>query len=434
MRANINQTRGRVGRSRRVRNGLLVAGLSAALLFTASAFSESLNIRIRNLIRLPSLKGLPPVSSEMSPGPEATVGPVRSGVRILALRVITAQNSLTPSAPAAEVTRAIPPKPSYGKLKEAFDPARFNRWDRRTGPSGEKPDAEGTWVFVAGLAFQYDSNLYRNPTEDDPAVGTVTDTGDGSIIGWGGAEYRLDLGEGLESAIHFGLRAQRYFQESRADTASVTVGAHIHDRRSWGGLILPYSYTYWWHGSGFGARASVHSLNPSVYWQALENYRLEAAVLYENRQYFDQTHDAHRIGLRLSHQYDFSRPGTYIRLDKRLNKDFAGDEGYLFAEVTLGGGLAIWKGLRFDAGLTYARFWFNERPSSEIGQAGSGLFSRRDNQFRVNGRLFYSFSPAWQLGLDYVLTLNSSNVDGTDGFDPYDFHKHVLTLMASGRF
>lgn len=434
LRANIKQIKWRLGCARSVRNSLLVVGFSVLLLFTGSAFSDSLNIRIKNLVRLPSQRSLPVVPAETSPPLGAIPESNQSGIRILAIRTLAARSGLAPPIPTVSVTRAVTPQPSFGNLEEVFDPARFDQWDRKNKPPGTGSEAKETWVFIAGLAFQYDTNLYRNPTEDDPAVGAVTDTGDGSIIGWGGAEYRLDLGDGLISGIHMGLRAQRYFQETQADTASITVGAYIHDRRSWGGLLLPYSYTYWWDGSGFDARASIHSVNPSIYWQALEDYRLEATAIYENRHYSDETHNAHRLGLRLGHQYDLSRPGTYLRLDNRLSNDFAGDEGYLLAEVTLGGGMAIWKELRFEGGLTYARFWFKDRPAAEIGQAGSERFSRRDNQFRANAKLYYRFSPVWQLGIDYVLTLNNSNVDGTGGFDPHNFHKHVLTLMASGRF
>ena len=149
-----------------------------------------------------------------------------------------------------------------------------------------------------------------------------------------------------------------------------------------------------------------------LYWLALENYRIEATAVYENRNYFDQTHDAHHLGLELSHIYDFARPGTYLRLDKRLSNEFAGDEGYLLAGVSLSGGVAVWRGLRIDGGLGYAHYWFENRPAAQIGQVGDGDFSRQDNQFQINAKICYQFSPAWEVGFDYVLTLNDSNVEG----------------------
>ena len=357
-------------------------------------------------------------------------------VRINPLRQIIGE------APPAPGVAGSPPPPERGqarmtgsgRLEAAFDPARFDAWDRKHGSPTEKTERRETWVFVAELGFQYDSNLYLNPTEDDPAVGETTNVDDGSVIVRAGAEYRLSVGQGLESGIHLQLRSQRYFEESQADTAAVAAGLWLHDRWSWGGLVLPYTYTYWWDESGFSARASVHSLRPTVYWQAFEKYRLETTGVYEHRNYFGQTHDAHRAGLQLGHIYELPRPGSYVRLDQRLSKDFAGDEGYLLAEFTLGGGVPLWKGLRLDGGLTYAHLWYNDRLASEIGQAGTGDFARQDNQFRANARLFYRFTPMWEVGLDYVLTLNGSNVEGKGGYDPYDFHKHVFTILASGRF
>ncbi len=433
-RAKINQTGKWFGHGRTGGNCLLAAGLMALLLFTGSAFSESLGIRIRGLISIPSISRLPLLSGEDSTPPETAAGTDGSGIIIRAIQILTARSMMAPLAPAEPGIRTAVTKPAFGTPREVFDPARFNHWDRKHKITETDQVTHETWVLVAGLAFQYDTNLYRNPTEDDPAVGRVTDVADGSIIGWAGAEYRIGMGNGLESAIHLDLRAQRHFEESRADTASASVGAYIHDRRSWGGLMFPYTYTYWWAESGFASRASVHSLRPMVYWQAQERYRLETTAVYERRDYFDATHDAHRVGLQLAHWYTFPRPGTYLRLDNRLSNDFAGDEGYLLAEVSLSGGISIWEGLRLDGGLTYARFWFEDRPAAEIGQAGSGRFSRHDNQFRANAKLFYQFSPAFQVGLDYVLTLNDSNVEGSGGVDPYNFSKHVLTLLASGRF
>ncbi len=432
--ARIRQAESPPGSRPLVRNRLLLAGILIALAFTGSAFSQALDIHIRSLLLIPSLGGLPPVPDE-APQPFHKAAP-KDGpeIEIRPIRILAARAQV--SSPALSGAEAEPPPalPALVQKEALFDPARFDPWDRKHKAPAEEREVRETWVLVAGLAFQYDTNLYRNPTEDDPAVGGVADVGDGSVIAWAGAEYRLGLDDRLESAIHLDLRTQRHFEESGADTTAVSVGAYIHDRWSWGGLHLPYSYTYWWDGPGFQARASVHSLRPMIYWSALENYRIEATAVYENRQYFDQTHDAHRLALELGHRYDFARPGTYLRLDKRLSNDFAGEEGYLLAEVALSGGLAVWQGLRLDAGLSYAHFWFDDRPATDIGQAGTGSFARQDNQFRANAKLCYQFSPAWQVGLDYVLTLNDSNVEGSGGFDPYNFHKHVLTLLASGRF
>ncbi len=432
--AKIKPNKMRSGLGSTIRNGLLLAAFLAVPALTGSALSQSLNVVIRDLIRLPSRNAVSTVTVRIEPVPPATGDGAGSLVRIEPMRPVRAKTALVPAAAAPAQAQAKAAGPRMGRLEAAFDPTRFDKWDRKHLPDRKKSGGRETWVLVAGLAFQYDSNLYRNPTEDDPAVGQVTDVDDGSIIGWAGAEYRIDMGQGLDSGIRLEVRSQRYFEESRADTAAISLGAFIHDRRSWGGLVLPYTYTYWWDDSGFAARASVHAFRPMAYWLAFQNYRLEATAVYENRNYFDQTHDAHRVGLQLGHRYDLPRPGSYIRLDKRLSNDFAGDEGYLLAEFTLSGGLPLWKGLRLDGGVTYAHFWFDDRPAAEIGQAGTGEFSRQDNQFRANARLFYQISPVWQVGLDYVLTLNSSNVESDGGCDPYDFHKHVFTILASGRF
>ena len=419
------------GVERRSRAGrrFLWPGILIILLLGGSAFSQALDIRIKNLIIIPSARSLPLVAEE---GPRAVSG--AAGVEIRSLRILAAKAHLSPLAPSHRLTQPTPALPALVQKQELFDPARFDRWDSKHRSRPQVETVDETLVLVAGLAFQYDTNLYRNPAEENPAATGVTNVDDGSIIGWAGIEYRLGLDQGLDSAIHLDLRTLRYFDQSEAGTTALSVGAYLHDRWSWGGLHLPYTYTYWWKGSGFEARASVHSLRPMLYWQALENYRVEATAVYENRNYFDQTHDAHHLGLELAHHYDFARPGTYLRLDKRLSNVFAGDEGYLLAGASLSGGVAVWRGLRIDGGLGYAHYWFENRPAVQIGQAGEGAFSRQDNQFQINAKICYQFSPAWEVGFDYVLTLNDSNVEGDNGYDPYNFHKHVLTLLASGRF
>lgn len=420
----------------RIRRGPLGVGILAVLLIGGSAFSQALDIRIRDLVIIPSQRNIPltaPAGSKPSSKAGRTQGAVREirGLRIIAGGLVRPGTTPTQAGPRTTSGQGLPAL----TMKEGlFDPARFDRWDRKQKQPVEEVTTRETLILVAGLAFQYDSNLYRNPTEDNPAASGVSNVDDGSVIGWAGAEYRIGLDEGLDSGIHLDLRTQRYFQETGASTASLSVGAYLHDRWSWGGLFLPYTYTYWWDGSGLDARASVHSVRPMLYWLALENYRIETTAVYERLEYFDQTHDAHRVGLEIGHRYDFARPGTYLRLVKRLSNDFAGDDGYLLAGVSLGGGISIWQGLHLEGTVGYARYWFEDRPGAQIGQAGEGDFARRDNQFQANARFLYQFAPDWEVGLDYTLTLSDSNVEGENGYDPYNFHKHVLTLTASGRF
>jgi hypothetical protein len=131
LRAKNDQTEKRFGRGRPGRSGLLVAGLCLLLIFTGSAFSDSLNIRIRNLIRIPSFSGLPLSPGDDPSAPGGTAEPARPGVVIRALRVLSARAILTPPAPVAPGVRTATTRPAFGTPGEIFNPDRFNSWDRK---------------------------------------------------------------------------------------------------------------------------------------------------------------------------------------------------------------------------------------------------------------------------------------------------------------
>lgn len=325
--------------------------------------------------------------------------------------------------------------PTRAGPEEIYDPARFQAWEDRQRKILSPPEEDGKWSFEAGLGMALDSNIYPNPTRSNPTTEKPTNKSDLAFLVWAGVEYSTEINGTVKSGLGVGISAKRHLEASDSDLFNWFFGFNLADE--WGDLAfsLPYRYSYWYAGSDIQARARVHSLSPALNWRITPEFSSSATLFYENRKYFDGTAGVNRVGLGLSHKYTFGQENKFVRMAYRLDKEYADreGEGVLTFEATLAGGWPIWKSIYLDGGLTFARFMYEDRPALLAGHLGEGDFGRRDNQLRFNLRAFYRLTANWLIGLDYVLTVSGSNVDG-GGYDPFRFNKHVLSLGASGRF
>ena len=332
----IDRTKKRLVLGRKGRNRLLAVSILTVLLLAGSAFSESLNIRIRNLIRLPSLGSLsdPPGES----GPSAPSSLKEAEIRILAIRLLSARAMLTTPPSSPPPVRKAATQPGFGKLEEAFAPVRFDTWDRKHKPGKEKAGTPETWVFVTGAGLPIRHQPLPQPHGRRSGRGR-------------GHQRRRRGGHGLGRSRVPDRSGRRAW--SRGSTLMWGPGGTL---RNPGPIPPPSGWGPLSRTVGPGAGCSCPTPTPtggmspglrpgprfipcgpcSTGWPSGITGSKPRRSMKTGPTLTEPT-TPHRLGLQVGHRYDFPKPGSYIRLDKRLSNDFAGDEGYLLAEFTLSG-------------------------------------------------------------------------------------------------
>ncbi len=299
--------------------------------------------------------------------------------------------------------------------------------------------ADRPWWVAANAGFQYDTNLYLNPLEDNPAAEPTRDVADSCVLSGLNFGYRVARVEEVEFGLTAGAQRVDYWQESDANYAFWSLGAYV--SRSWSnwGVRVPYSFTYFYATADMEDRVKLNSVAPYFYWLIAPNLRTEIYGLYQNRQYFDGSPDIDRWGLGLGQFLFLGEPTKYLRFNARYDVELAEDDesGYQAYEFTFGGGRPIWGPLSFDLGLTLAKYTYDPK-TSYYGDTrpgpGGGLFIREDTQWRLAAQVACRLNPLAQFSVAYFFTTNNSNVDGGDDFDPYEFSKSVFTVLWAGVF
>lgn len=298
--------------------------------------------------------------------------------------------------------------------------------------------AERPWRAHATVMTQYEDNVFRDPLQSYPGAQPPRGRGDWSFMFKQDLEYRL----GQRDKLSWGLLGQAqyvsYAQLHEADYAALGLGAYLDLQGQGWGLRMPYGYSYYWAQATHNRKVQVNGISPTLGWQHSPTLRSEVSGLLQHRGYLQTGQpDVWRWRLGLTHF--LSKDPTllpHLRLGYAVDQDTASDEvsGYLSWELSLGGALPLTKQLSLDASLTYVRYTFDRRVDPyNLGQA-PGQTDRKDDQYLAGLRLSYRPRADWRVVLGYMHDLNNSNINTSDGFEPYDFRRNIVSLMVVWSF
>ncbi len=298
--------------------------------------------------------------------------------------------------------------------------------------------AERPWRAWTTMLARYEDNVFRDPLQSYPGTQPPRGRGDWSFMFQQDLDYRLGQREGFSWGLLGMGQYVTYAQLHVANYAAFSLGGYLEQRSETWGLRVPYNYSYYWAESALKRKVRVNSLAPVLWWQHSHNLRSQVSGLLQQRGYA-QTGDPDVWRWRLGLTHFLSRDPSllpHLRLGYAADQEVASDEvsGFWRWEASLGGAVPLAKRLSLDASLTYARYVFDRRQDPyNLGKSG-GEMDRRDDQYLAAAQLAYRPADDWQVVLGYMYDLNNSNLNTSDGFDPYDFRRNSAWLMLVWSF
>ncbi|MFP5214218.1 MAG: tetratricopeptide repeat protein [Acidobacteriota bacterium] len=286
------------------------------------------------------------------------------------------------------------------------------------------------WHLTAILGLQYDSNLIQNPL-DQVLTGTVrgriTDEDDFAFLASVTGRYDLYRYEDWRFGAAYNHYQLIYFDHDSLGLigSRPSVFAEWNTKDMSAGI--EYMFSHFWVGSD--SRVDAHSVLPRFAVKTGERWRTELNGGIERRFYYDETPDDRVYVFSITELFLMRDGKAHLRARYLLGEDdLIPDERADFTthEALAGFQWPIWRDKWFfDVSGSYV--WRNYAFDPLI----SSAVERRDNEQDLNLQVFGYLNDNTILSVIFQHVWNDSNVTDSNGIDPYQYRRAIVSCMLT---